>query len=95
MATSLSITAKGYSITWDAVITVIDNYLTVGMVWNPEESPLKGGERIVEIEGKKYDKVDLYKATTTNLVQLPEKEAYIKYIDKETGEIKSTVIRRK
>ncbi|MDE6819691.1 MAG: retropepsin-like domain-containing protein [Bacteroides acidifaciens] len=84
-----------YQKEWDAVITVIDNYLTVGMVWNPEESSLKGGERIVEIEGKKYDKVDLYKATTTNLVQLPEKEAHIKYIDKETGEIKSTVIRRK
>ncbi len=84
-----------YQKEWDAVITVIDNYLTVGMVWNPEESPLKGGERIIEIEGKKYDKVDLYKATMTNLVQLPEKEAHIKYIDKETGKIKSTVIRRK
>ena len=84
-----------YQKEWDAVITVIDNYLTVGMVWNTEESPLKGGERIVEIEGKKYDKVDLYKATTTNLLQLPDKEAHIKYIDKETGEIKSTVIRRK
>ena len=84
-----------YQKEWDAVITVIDNYLTVGMVWNTEESPLKGGERIVEIEGKKYNKVDLYKATTTNLLQLPDKEAHIKYIDKETGEIKSTVIRRK
>lgn len=84
-----------YQKEWDAVITVIDNYLTVGMVWNTEGSPLKGGERIVEIEGKKYDKVDLYKATTTNLLQLPDKEAHIKYIDKETGEIKSTVIRRK
>ena len=84
-----------YQKEWDAVITVIDNYLTVGMVWNTEESPLKGGERIVEIEGKKYDKVDLYKATTTNLLQLPDKEAHIKYIDKETGEIKSAVIRRK
>lgn len=88
-------TPNMYQPEWDAVITVVDGYLTVGMVWNPEESPLKGGERIVEIEGKKYDKVDLYQATTTNLVQLPEKEARIKYIDKETGETKETVIRRR
>lgn len=83
-----------YEKEWDAVITVIDDRLTIGMVWNPEDSPFKGGERITEIEGRRYDNVNLHDATNGS-VYLPDTEARVKYIDPVSGEERETIIRRR
>lgn len=83
-----------YEKEWDAVITVINGNLTIGMVWNPENSPLKGGERVTEIEGRRYDEVDIHEATTGG-IYLPDTDAHIKYIDPSTGEERETVIHRR
>ena len=63
-------------------------------MWDTKHSQLRGGEQIVEINGVSYaEDVDMYKAITKGVI--PASTVSIKYIDPNTGEIRSTVIRRK
>lgn len=81
-----------YRKTWNVEITVMDDYLTAGFIWESAAKDLSGGERIVEVNGKRFDKVDMYKAMTTNLVGLSGDEATIVVIDKKTGKEKKLKI---
>ena len=83
-----------YRKTWNVEITVMDGYLTAGFIWESAAKDLSGGERIVEVNGKRFGKVDMYKAMTTNLVGLSGDEATIVVIDKKTGKEKRLKIHR-
>ena len=83
-----------YAKEWNVVITVMDGYLTAGFVWESMQKYLEGGERIVEVNGKRFDKVDAYQAMTTNLVNLSGEKAEIVVIDKKSGKERKVEIRR-
>lgn len=70
---------------WNVVITVMDNHLTAGFIWESMQDQLEGGEKIVEINGKRFDKVDAYQAMTTNMIDLSGGKAEIVVIDKKSG----------
>ena len=74
-----------YRKTWNVEITVMGDYLTAGFIWESAAKDLSGGERIVAVNGKRFDKVDMYEAMTTNLVNLTGDEATITVLDKQTG----------
>lgn len=77
---------------WNVEITVMDNYLTAGFIWESAAKDLSGGEKIVEVNGKRFSKVDMYEAMVTNLVDLSGNEATIVVIDKKTGKEKKLKI---
>lgn len=83
-----------YKKEWDVIITVNNGHLIAGLVWDYTDSLLKGGERIVEINGRKYNKVDLYHATMDGLSMSGER-AEIKYIDPVTGAVRGATLRRR
>lgn len=83
-----------YRKTWNVEITVMNDYLSAGFIWESAAKDLSGGERIVEVNGKRFGKVDMYEAMTTNLVDLSGDEATIVVIDKTTGKEKQVVIRQ-
>lgn len=70
---------------WNVIVTVMDNHLTAGFIWESMQNQLEGGERIVEINGKRFDKVDAYQAMTTNMIDLSGGKAEIVVIDKKSG----------
>lgn len=78
---------------WNVVITVMDGYLTAGFIWESMQNQLEGGERIVEVNGKRFDKVDTYQAMTTNLIDLSAGKAEIVVIDKKSGKEKKVEIK--
>ena len=84
-----------YKKEWDVVITVNQGYLTAGLVWDYAQLPLKGGERIIEIDGKRYNKVDLFQATTSHLISMPGNQIRIKYIDPITKNTQEVEIKRR
>lgn len=79
---------------WDVIITVMNDQLCAGLVWDYARLPLKGGERIVEVNGVRLDKVDTYKAITEGYIQMPGDKADIVYIDSEGKEQKVTIRKR-
>lgn len=83
-----------YAKTWNVEITVMDNFLTAGFIWESASEDLSGGERIVGVNGKRYGEVDLYEAMTTNLVNLSGEEATIVVLDKQTGKEREVIIRK-
>lgn len=83
-----------YAKTWNVEITVMDNFLTAGFIWESAAKDLTGGERIVEVNGKRYGEVDLYEAMTTNLINLSGEEATIVVLDKQTGKERKVTIRK-
>lgn len=76
-----------YEKDWDVVITVMDDHLCAGL-------PLHGGERIVAVNGVRYDKVDLYEAITRGLIHLPGDKARIVYIGEDGKEHEVTIRKR-
>lgn len=78
---------------WNVVITVMDNELKAGFVWESMWKKLKGGEKIVAVNGKRFDQVDAWQAMTTDLVGLHGEEAEIIVID-ENGKEKKLIIKR-
>ena len=54
-----------YRKTWNVEITVMGDYLTAGFIWESAAKDLSGGERIVAVNGKRFDKVDMDEAMTT------------------------------
>lgn len=84
-----------YEKDWDVAITVINGYLAAGLVWNSLKSPLQRGNRIISIDGERYDKkIDMYKATTTGILHLKGNEAVLGYIDKNGKECKVKMHKR-
>lgn len=83
-----------YAKTWNVEITVMDNYLTAGFIWESASDKLKGGERIVAVNGKRFGKVNMREALTTNLVNLTGDEAVITIIDSESGKERDIKIQR-
>lgn len=84
-----------YQKDWDVTITVMDKSLCAGLVWSDSKSGLHGGERIVEINGIRYDQeIDLLQMSTKPLINLSGDKAEIGYIDERGIEMK-TVIRRR
>lgn len=81
---------------WDVVITISpQGYLNAGVVWD-NNLPIRAGDRIVEVNGKRYDEaLDLRMATTTPLLSMPGHQAKISYIDKVTHQERSIVIHKK
>lgn len=78
---------------WNVVITVMDNELKAGFVWESMWPELKGGEKIVEVNGKRFDKVDAWKAMTTGLVGLSGEQAEIVVVGQDGREKKLTIRR--
>lgn len=78
---------------WNVVITAMNDELKAGFVWESMWGELKGGEKVVEVNGKRFDKVDVWQAMTTDLVGLSGEEAEIVVVD-ETGKEKKLVIRK-
>lgn len=72
-----------YAKEWDVVITVTDGYLTAGMVWN-EQLPIRSGDRIVAVNGQRFDKVDLRTAVTQGLFAMPGDTAIITFLNPRT-----------
>lgn len=83
-----------YTKEWDVVLTVMDNHLCAGLIWDTSRLPLKGGERITKVNGKTYGSLNLYEAMTRNLVDMPGDKATITFIN-EKGKEQTIVIRRK
>lgn len=83
-----------YEKDWDVVITVMDDHLCAGLVWDYAGLPLHGGERIVAVNGVRYDKVDLYEAITRGLIHLPGDKARIVYIGEDGKEHEVTIRKR-
>lgn len=83
-----------YQKEWNVVVTVTNNELTAGFVWGNMKKHLEGGEKIVEVNGKRFDKVDPYLAMTTNLVNLSGDKAEIVVVDKKSGREKKLTIRK-
>ena len=83
-----------YEKDWDVIITVMDNRLCAGLVWDYAKLPLKGGERIVAVNGTRLDKVDLYEAMTKGLVNMPGNKATIVYLGAD-GKEHEVVIRKR
>lgn len=83
-----------YAKDWDVVITVMDDHLCAGLVWDYAGLPLHGGERIVAVNGVRYDKVDLYEAITKGLIHLPGDKARIVYIGEDGKEHEVTIRKR-
>lgn len=80
---------------WDVVITALNDELIIGFVWGEEKQKKANiGDKIVEINGIAYDKVDTYKAITTNLINLSGSEADIVVQDRKTGELHKMKIRK-
>ena len=85
-----------YQPEWNAVIVAAQGKLIIGMVWNTQHTPLRGGEQIVEINGTSYaNGIDTYQAVTHGIIPTLAHKLSIKYIDPASGKIRSTVIRKK
>ncbi len=82
-----------YTKEWNVVVTVMDNELKAGFVWESMWNSLDGGEKVVEINGRRFDKVDMWEAMSTGLAGLSGDEAEIVVIDR-SGQEKRLVIKR-
>lgn len=85
-----------YKPEWSVVLTCQNNILTAGLVWDANGSTMKGGERVVEVNGKRFDgKIDLHEAITAGILNMPGNTASIRYIDGTSGKEMSATIYQK
>lgn len=82
-----------YEKEWEVVITITDNHLTAGMVWN-EQLPIRSGDRITAINGQRFEHIDPYAATTSRLIQMPGDTASITFISSASKQEQTITIRR-
>lgn len=82
-----------YEKEWNVVITAMDNELKAGFVWESMWDSLDGGEKVVEINGRRFDKVDMWEAMSTGLTGLSGDEAEIVVIDRSGCEKRLTIKR--
>ena len=83
---------NAYRPEWDVVITVTDDHLTAGMVWDNAKGNIRSGDRIVAIGQQRIDKVDMRQATTTQLFNLDPQGTEITFINGRTGKEEKTTI---
>ena len=77
---------------WNVNVIVSGDSLIAGCIWQSMEGRLQAGEKVVAINGKRYDKIDPGEALTS-LVWMEGEEAEITVIDKE-GREKTVTIRK-
>lgn len=82
-----------YNEEWEVVITVTENVLTAGVVWN-EQLPIRSGDRITAINGQRFDTVDPYEATARGLIQMPGNKAQITFRPAGSQQEQTITIRR-
>lgn len=85
---------KMYEKDWDVLITVMNDSLCAGLVWDYAKLPLKGGERIVAVNGQRFGKVNMQEALTTGMLYMPGDKARITYIDEQGREREVTIRKR-
>ncbi len=78
---------------WNVEVIASGDSLMAGFIWQSMAGQLQGGEKVVAINGKRYDKVDPTKALTTSLLRIEGEEAVITVIDK-NGREKTLTIRK-
>lgn len=83
-----------YEKDWDVVITVMNDSLCAGLVWDYAKLPLKGGERIVGVNGQRFGRVNMQEALTKGLLHMPGDKARITYLD-EAGNEREVTIRKR
>ncbi|MEN8123354.1 MAG: hypothetical protein ABFS35_23655, partial [Bacteroidota bacterium] len=76
---------------WNAGITVSDNNLIIGIVWNSMKEKLKGGEHVLTINGQDVSVIDQCEALTSKIVQMDGDTANITIKDTE-GNIKEIML---
>lgn len=81
-----------YEKEWEVVLTVINNQLTAGMVWN-NKLPIRCGDRIVAVNGKRYPHITLAQAQSGG-VDMPGDEATITFVNSATGKEQTITIFR-
>lgn len=83
-----------YEKDWDVVITVMNDSLCAGLVWDYAKLPLKGGERIVAVNGQRFGRVNMQDALTKGLLYMPGNKAKITYLDATGKECEVTIRKR-
>ena len=64
-----------------------------GVVWN-KKLPIQQGDRIVALNGQRFDTIDLATATTRGLLSLPGNKATVTFVNARTGQEETTTMRR-
>lgn len=78
---------------WNVEVIASGDSLMAGVVWQSMAGQLEGGEKVIAINGKRYNKIDPGKALTTSLLRIEGEEAVITVIDRE-GQEKTLTIRK-
>lgn len=78
---------------WNVAVTVSGDSLIVGCVWKSMQDQLKGGEKVVAVNGQRVEKIDPCQALTSSIVKMEGEEATITIIDAE-GIEKDITIRK-
>lgn len=78
---------------WNVEVIASGDSLMAGVVWQSMAGQLEGGEKVIAINGKRYDKVDPGKSLTTSLLRIEGEEAVITVIDRK-GREKTLTIRK-
>lgn len=79
---------------WEVIPTAtLDGRVVAGIVWN-DRLPIRQGDRIVAVNDRRIDNVDLVTATTQGLLYMPGNKARITFVDARSGREQTTEIRR-
>ena len=78
---------------WNVEVIASGDSLMAGVVWQSMAGQLEGGEKVIAINGKRYDKIAPGKALTTSRLRIEGEEAVITVIDRE-GREKTLTIRK-
>lgn len=78
---------------WNVAVTVSGDTLIAGFVWDSMKGKLQGGEKVVSINGKRFDRIDPCEALTSPLIKMEGDEAIITIIDS-LGKEKNLTIRK-
>ena len=83
-----------YRKSWNADITLGGNELIIGCVWDSMRKVLQGGEQVVEINGKRFGKVDPKEVlTSSSFMKMEGEESTIVVIGKD-GKEKKVILKQ-
>ena len=86
--------ADVYLADWEVIPTAtLDGKIVAGVVWN-KKLPIQQGDRIVALNGQRFDTIDLATATTRGLLSLPGNKATVTFVNARTGREETTTMRR-
>lgn len=87
--------AEVYVPEWEVVpIATLGGTMVAGIVWN-SRLPIRQGDRIVAVNGRRFDNIDLVEATTRGILSMPGNKAEITFVDARTGKETTITIHRK